>query len=124
MFHLELTKPGITDELINSCLQAEYGSRSPNYLKASLKLLANSLAVSTGVSLPPIVLTYAVPTMTPSASFAGLKPLAQHMEALRADERVAPRRHFHELRQGFSLPNHRNASRKLLANFLAASTGL
>jgi len=55
---------------------------------------------------------------------AGLKPLAQYMEALRADERVAPWRHFHELRQGFIPPIRANASRNSLANSLAASTGL
>jgi hypothetical protein len=33
------------------------------------------------------------------------KSLPQTMEALRADRRVAPRRHFHALRQGFSPPN-------------------
>ena len=56
--------------------------------RASLNSFANSLAASTGFSLSPIVFTQAEPTMTPSVNIAGLKPLAQYMEALRADERV------------------------------------
>lgn len=45
-------------------IQQKLKGRIVLHLKTSLKLLANSLAISTGLLLHPIVFTQAVPTIT------------------------------------------------------------
>src|SRR5215212_9143924 len=55
----------LTGNHIQNCHLQYHGKDS--FCRALRNSAANCFAVSTGVSLPPIVLTQAVPTMTPSA---------------------------------------------------------
>gem|GEM_PF-3792419 len=85
---------------------------------------ANCFAVSTGVLLSPIVLTQAVPTITPFCHLRWATPaLAGGAREAACSIHESPAG-FHELRQDFSPPNHCKALLKLFANSLAVSTGL